>query len=127
MTSTDSDDILAQLSAREPIFHRRQFGATRDALERMIDPAFWEIGASGKIYRRDFVIETVLERYAGGPEPHDWPCRDFTLTPLAERLFLLSYVLEEPERITRRSTVWRLADDGWKIAFHQGTPMEAPA
>ena len=89
----------------------------------MIDDAFWEIGASGKVYRRDYVIETLLERYAKGPEPHDWPCRDFTLTPLSEELFLLSYVLDEPGRMTRRSTIWRQTNKGWKVAFHQGTLM----
>ncbi|MGO6691684.1 hypothetical protein ACCS54_05145 [Rhizobium johnstonii] len=33
---------------------------------------FFEIGASGRIYRRDFVIANLLERYKQ-PERHDWP------------------------------------------------------
>jgi hypothetical protein len=123
MVQHESNDLIEQLSLREPIFHRREFGTTRDDLERMIDHGFWEIGASGSVYGRDYVIETVLQRYSDGPEPHDWPCRDFTLTVLAEKLFLLSYVLEQPQRTTRRSTIWRLSDDGWKIVFHQGTLM----
>lgn len=113
--------ILKELSAREPIFHRREFGTSRPELDGMIDPDFWEVGASGKIYQRSFVIETLLERYQSGPEPHDWPCRDFKLTVLAEGLYLLSYVLEEPGRISRRSTIWRWSGNGWKIVFHQGT------
>jgi hypothetical protein len=123
MSDLQLGDILKELSAREPIFHRREFGASRADLERMTDEAFWEIGASGNVYRRDYVIETLLERYVRGPEPHDWPCRDFTVTPLAEGIFLLSYVLEEPERVTRRSTIWRRTDEDWTIVFHQGTPM----
>ncbi len=123
MSDLDLDHILRELAAREPIFHRRQFGTSRADLEAMIAEDFWEIGASGKVYRRDYVIETSLERYEGGPEPHDWPCQDFTLTVLADELFLLSYVLEEPKRITRHSTIWRRADGGWKIVFHQGTPI----
>lgn len=123
MSDLPLDDILEELSAREPIFHRREFGTSRADLERMIDEAFWEIGASGNVYRREYVIETLLERYARGPEPHGWPCRDFTVTPLADKLFLLSYTLEEPGRVTRRSTIWRLTDEGWKIVFHQGTPL----
>ncbi|OJY69458.1 MULTISPECIES: hypothetical protein [unclassified Rhizobium] len=119
------DEILKALCAREPLFHRREFGTSRADLERIIDDAFWEIGASGSIYRRDFVIETLLERYSRGPEPHDWPCRDFSLTPLAMDLFLLSYILEEPRRVTRRSTIWRSTNEGWKVVFHQGTPMHA--
>jgi hypothetical protein len=118
------DDILTALSAREPIFHRREFGTSRADLERMTDSGFWEIGASGRIYHRDFVIENLLERYARGPEPHDWPCRDFTITALADSLYLLSYTLAEPDRTTRRSTIWRQTNDGWKIVFHQGTPTD---
>lgn len=120
---SDLDHILKELAAREPIFHRREFGTSRAALERMSDDNFWEIGASGKVYQRDYAIETSLARYEIGPEPHDWPCRDFTITALADELFLLSYVLEEPQRTTRRSTIWRHADEDWKIVFHQGTPM----
>lgn len=126
MSDLQLNDILEELSAREPIFHRREFGTSRADLECMIDAAFWEIGASGNVYRRGYVIETLLERYAKGPEPHHWPCRDFTLTFLAEGVYLLSYVLEEPGRITRRSTIWRRSEEGWKIVFHQGTLMQSP-
>ena len=112
--------ILAELAAREPIFHRREFGTSREALEAMTDEAFWEIGASGKVYRREFVIANLLERYRE-PEPHDWPCRDFTISRLADDLYHLSYVLEEPDRLSRRSTFWRSTATGWKIVFHQGT------
>lgn len=122
MNDVQLDQILNELSAHEPIFHRREFGTSRADLERMTDEVFWEIGASGKIYQRAYVIETLLERYEEGPEPHDWPCRDFSITALAESLFLLSYTLDEPERVTRRSTIWRRTDEGWKIVFHQGTP-----
>lgn len=117
------DDVITELSAREPIFHRRKFGTTRGDLERMTVEAFWEIGASGKVYQRDQVIDTVLKRFADGPEPHDWPCRDFRLTTLSDGLFLISYILDEPGRVTRRSTIWQETGEGWKVVFHQGTPM----
>jgi hypothetical protein len=123
MKELQLDDVLQELSAREPIFHRREFGTTPTELERMTDDLFWEIGASGNVYHRSYVIERLSERYSQGEELHDWPCRDFTITPLANGLYLLSYVLEEPERVTRRSTIWRLSDEGWRIVFHQGTPI----
>jgi hypothetical protein len=44
---------------------------------------FFEIGASGRIYRRDFAISNLPERYKQ-PERHDWPCRDFSVRRLAE-------------------------------------------
>ncbi|MFD0915426.1 DUF4440 domain-containing protein [Pseudahrensia aquimaris] len=112
--------VLQALKAREPIFHRREFGISREALEAMTDPEFWEVGASGKTYAREYVISNLLHRYQA-PEPHDWPCRDFKLRQLAVDLFLLTYVLDEPDRCTRRSTIWKREEDQWKIVFHQGT------
>ncbi|MBP2560443.1 hypothetical protein J2857_003212 [Neorhizobium galegae] len=120
MTEPSIETVLAELAAREPIFHRREYGTSREALEAMTDEAFWEIGASGRVYQREFVIANLLERYRE-PEPHDWPCRDFTINRLAEDLYHLSYILEEPDRLTRRSTFWRSTAAGWKIVFHQGT------
>ena len=120
MDEQSIETVLAELSAREPIFHRREFGTSREALEAMTEETFWEIGAGGKIYRRDVVIANLLERYRE-PEPHDWPCRDFTISRLADDLYHLSYILEEPDRRSWRSTFWRSTSTGWKIVFHQGT------
>jgi hypothetical protein len=120
MQAEDLDRILAELKVREPIFHRRQFGTSRTDLERMTADDFWEIGASGRIYARDYVISNLLERYVQ-PEPHDWPCREFSIQRLAESLFLISYTLDEPDRTTRRATIWRHEEFHWKIVFHQGT------
>ncbi|WP_085422691.1 DUF4440 domain-containing protein [Xaviernesmea oryzae] len=120
MADPSIETVLEQLAAREPIFHRREFGTSREALEAMTDEGFWEIGASGRVYGRDFVIDNLIERYRD-PEPHDWPCHDFTISRLADGLYRLSYILEEPGRRTRRTTLWRNTPEGWKILFHQGT------
>ncbi|ARM90778.1 hypothetical protein GGE16_005798 [Rhizobium leguminosarum] len=120
MHKLDLDAILSELAAREPIFHQREFGTSREDLLKMTANDFWEIGASGKIYGRDFVIERLLERYKS-PEPDDWSCTDFLIRPLAENLFQLNYVLQQPGRQTRRTTLWRRQDGVWQIVFHQGT------
>lgn len=122
MQKSDLDAILSELAAREPIFHQREFGTSREDLLKMTADDFWEIGASGKIYGRDFVIETLLERYKT-LEPDDWACTDFSIRPLAENLYQLNYVLQQPDRRTRRTTFWRKRDEVWQIVFHQGTVM----
>ncbi len=120
----DEVEILAALQAREPIFHRREFGTTRADLEAMTTPDFWEIGASGQIYSRDYVIKTLLERYKT-PEPHELTCSNFALRKLAADLFLLTYTLKQPDnRLTRRATIWKRKGGTWQIAFHQGTVIE---
>ena len=118
MTDLSLESALEELKPREPIFHRRSYGTRLEDLEAMTDEAFWEVGASGRVYHREF--SNLLERYKS-PEPHDWPCSDFSIQKLAENLFLLHYILTEPDRMTRRTTIWKHTESGWKIVFHQGT------
>jgi len=118
--------IEAALVAREPIFHRPEFGTTRADFERMTDPGFWEVGASGRRYARAFVIDTLVARYA---MLHDdpWETSEVYCQRLADDLYLLTYTLAQGVRVTRRSTLWRRAGDDWTIVFHQGTIVEAAA
>ncbi|EKD71695.1 MAG: hypothetical protein ACD_46C00122G0002 [uncultured bacterium] len=46
--------VLYELKKREPIFHRPEFGTTRKDFENMTVEDYWEIGASGQRYDRDF-------------------------------------------------------------------------
>lgn len=122
MSTSALDLILAELSAREPIFHRREHGTSREALLDMTSEDFWEIGASGKPYSRDFVIRTLLERYRENEEA-DFSCSEFRIRQLAEDLYQLNYLLRQPGRLTQRTTLWRRNGGRWKIVFHQGTPV----
>jgi len=126
ITPSELRAIEAELIAREPIFHRPEFGTKRADFERMTDPGFWEVGASGRRYARAFVIDTLVARHAA---PHDdpWETSDFCCQSLADGLYLLTYTLAQGARITRRSTLWRRAGDDWVIVFHQGTLVENAA
>ncbi|MYN18214.1 DUF4440 domain-containing protein [Rugamonas sp. FT107W] len=125
MLNSHLEAILSELSAREPIFHRREFGTSREDLLKMTADDFWEIGASGAVYDRNFVIATLLERYQS-PEPDDLVCSDFTIRQLAHGLYQLNYVLQQPGRRTRRTTLWRKTNEAWQIVFHQGTVISEP-
>lgn len=117
--------VLEELSAREPIFHRPEHGTTRADFERMTAPDFWEIGASGRRYSRELVLDTVEKRYAQGPYPDVWETADFYCRVLAPELFQVTYTLLQNQfRKTRRSTIWRRTAEGWQIVFHQGTIVE---
>ncbi|CAN7356898.1 DUF4440 domain-containing protein [Rhizobium sp. LjRoot254] len=120
MLKSHLNSVLDELSAREPIFHCREFGTSREDLPNMTADDFWEIGASGKAYGRDFVIENLLERYKTR-EPDDWSCSDFSIRQIGEDLYQLNYVLQQPGRRTRRTTLWRKIGEAWQIVFHQGT------
>ena len=116
--------ILEQLKSREPIFHRPEFGTTRAELERMIHPEFWEIGASGRRYSREFVL-AELERRRQNPHEDIWETSGFHCRQLASDIYLLNYTLIQHKiRKTRRSTIWQQTEVGWQILFHQGTIVQ---
>jgi len=127
-TLPDCLPILEELKQREPIFHRREYGTSREALENMTTSSFWEIGASGKQYGRDDVFKVLLARYAQQPtdefETGNWATKDFCCQKISADSYLLTYILIQGIRITRRSTIWRYENEAWKIAYHQGTIVE---
>ena len=60
----DENKILDELKSREPIFHHpEKFGKTKEDIKAQMCDAFWEVGASGNVYTKQDVIETLLERY----------------------------------------------------------------
>ena len=116
--------ILEALQAREPIFHRPEHGTTRADFERMTAEEFWETGASGKRYGRDVVLDELERRYSAAEYHDEWETSDFYCQQLADDLYLLTYTLAQGRRITRRATIWRMTNNGWKIVYHQGTIVE---
>lgn len=114
--------IAEQLRAREPIFHHAPAGATHEVFEAMTAADYWEVGASGRVYDRAFVIQTLVDRHACD---HDdpWTIDDFAVRALAADVFLATYQLDQAGRRSRRATVWRRTVDGWIAEYHQGTVM----
>jgi hypothetical protein len=127
--TADKDlEILTELIQREPIFHQPEFGRTRSELEEMTDVNFWEVGASGRRYCRDYVLTEVANRYQdsayrgvhSAPE-NTWETKDFYCREIAAENYLLTYTLVQADRVTRRTTIWQRTSNGWKILYHQGT------
>ena len=120
--ATDSDlaGVLEELKNREPIFHRPEWGTARSDFENMTAADFWEVGASGRRYSRDYVLHELERRYQN-PVADEWETSDFHCRKLAPDVYLLTYTLLQGARKTRRATVWQHTAAGWKIVFHQGT------
>lgn len=115
------EQATVELRAREPIFHRPEFGTTREDFDRMMEAEFFEIGASGKLYSRAFVLDVLAERQ-GEDDPEPRIAGEFAVRHLGGSLYQATYVLlQPPARYTRRSTLWRYDDEAWTIVFHQGT------
>jgi hypothetical protein len=108
--------VLEELRQREPIFHHPELGTARRDFENMTDANFWEVGASGRRYSRDYVLNT-LENRPPNPDEASWM--------IAADNYLITYTLLQGARVTRRSTLWRRTHAGWKILYHQGTMAES--
>ena len=123
MLTLDENQVLKELKSREPIFHHpNRFGTTKQAILDQMDEAFWEVGASGQVYTKQDVLETLLIRYQDPHYRDVWETSDFKLRPLAMDYYLLTYILIQDEsRITRRSTLWRRTNERWVVVYHQGT------
>jgi len=116
-------DAEAELRALEPIFHRSPPGTSRAQFAAMVADDYWEVGASGTVYRRDEVLDVLERRYA---DPAYDPMAglgvsDFACRAADERTWLVTYGLRQDARLTRRLTLWRREGDTWVALYHQGT------
>jgi len=124
ITDPALNEVLKELVRREPIFHRPECGTTRADFERMTAPDVWEVGASGRRYSRDHILAELEKRHEY-PIVENLQAEDFHCRELAPGIYLLTYTLfQEKVRKTRRSTIWELTPEGWKIVFHRGTIVQ---
>ncbi|MGI8675326.1 MAG: DUF4440 domain-containing protein [Nocardioidaceae bacterium] len=117
--------VLDELQRHEPLFHRLELGTTRADFDAQTAPGFWEVGASGRCYSREFVWAILEPRYAAG-EPDVWETGQFHCQELATGTYLLTYVLRQDERVTRRASIWMRSQEGWQVVYHQGTVVAEP-
>jgi hypothetical protein len=115
------EGALDELRRREPIFHTKEFGMTAAERERVVAPEYWEVGASGRRYSREFILKGLEEKLPVDAAEAGWSCSEFGLRRVGPEIYLLTYTLDQAGRITRRSTVWQKTGEGWRILFHQGT------
>jgi len=94
---------------------------------------FHEVGASGRRYSRESVLDGVVKRYEApqydgieSPPESSWKTMDFECLEIAANNYLLTYTLIQGARVTRRATIWRRNGAAWKIVYHQGTIVENP-
>ena len=126
-TESDLHSVLEELRRREPIFHRPKFASDRDGFEQMMSPDYWEVGASGRRYSRDFILRTLEEDPPVDADAAGWQSWDHECRRLGPETYLLTYTLRQGERLTRRVTIWLSTPEGWQVLYHQGTIVSADA
>jgi hypothetical protein len=126
-THTDPNllPVLEELKGREPIFHTREFGSSRQDFEKATAAGYWEASATGRRYSREFILSELEKHPPVDAAAAGWECHDHALRQLGEHVFLLTYTLRQLQRITRRATIWQRTSEGWRILYHQETVVAA--
>ena len=114
-------DDAQQLYELEESLWRAETRFDQSYMDKVLAPDFFEFGRSGKTYSRQ-------ECLTAAPQKIDatLPLKNFKMHALDAANALVTYVSEvkydEMER-ANRSSLWTKTSDGWKLRFHQGTPI----
>lgn len=129
MSEPELQRVLAEVRAREPLFHRREFVHDDESFEASTTAGFWEVGASGRVYSREVVRQALRERWRTPLEDdlvaENWQLAEEQIEQIDASTYLFTYLLRQPGRTSRRMSIWqRSADSSWRVAYHQGTVVE---
>ncbi|MHA7269576.1 RNase H family protein [Arthrobacter sp. HLT1-20] len=83
----------------------------------LLHPDFEEIGASGRRWSRQEVLEMFNDE-----EPAAVELQVLSLSQVDTSTALLSYRSVSPAGSALRSSLWQVEDGQWRLRFHQGTP-----
>ncbi|WP_288129841.1 DUF4440 domain-containing protein [Microbulbifer sp.] len=91
-------------------------------LGELLSKDFKEIGASGACFGLSKILEHI-------PHERDWSAttQDWDFRVLSEGIVQVMYkaCIEKPGSATavysRRTSIWRLEGESWKMVYHQGT------
>ncbi len=116
--------LSSRLKDLEESLLSEMFRKNSERLNELIADEFIEIGKSGKIWTKQSVIEALnKESYT------EIVITGFNLKLLTENIALVTYTAHHkqkgnPSSKSLRSSIWKMADNKWKIIFHQGTPSD---
>lgn len=80
---------------------------------------FVEHGCSGAVWTRGRIVSAPVDEVIVIRLPLD----DQQLRQLASDTWMLTYVAHQPDRSCRRVSIWQELSEGWRLRFHQGTPL----
>lgn len=110
-----------QLRALEEALWKSETRYDLSFQEKIFAMDFIEFGRSGRIYSRSEAIRTEGQEIRA-----KLPLPNLTFRMLDQNTAQLTYVSEvqyEELEIANRSSIWIKTAEGWKLRFHQGTPV----
>lgn len=118
-------DGVAEAIAGELQLMSPEVRASRALAERLLDPDFAEVGASGRRWDRQSMLAELPAMSGASPDgPRPEPV-DLTGVELARGVVQLRYETTFGGRRALRSSIWRKLDEtsGWRMFYHQATPV----
>lgn len=93
-------------------------------MEKILHPDFAEVGMSGRTYDR---TETIDARRPSQAYENTLPHENYSLELVDEDVAMVRYISRPKyggvERPSHRSSIWVDTNEGWRLRFHQGTPL----
>lgn len=94
----------------------------REWMDRMLHPDFTEVGHSGRAYDREATIDAEPSQFE-----FELPLEGYRLLLIDEDVALVHYVSrivsDDSPPPVRRTSIWVNTNQGWRLRFHQGTPL----
>ncbi|MDE2836715.1 MAG: DUF4440 domain-containing protein [Chloroflexota bacterium] len=91
-------------------------------MERVLAPGFFEFGRSGRAYSREETLAIPAR-----PIDARFPLTNFDTRLLGPDVVQATYTSIETydgeEQVANRSSIWLRTGDGWRLLFHQATPI----
>jgi uncharacterized protein (DUF952 family) len=92
-------------------------------MDRMLHPEFAEVGMSGHTYTREATIAAPGDEIGAV-----LPLEDYRLELIDEDVAMARYVSHDRQtgemRHAHRTSIWVNTNEGWRLRFHQGTPLD---
>lgn len=119
MASTPADDVAqvidAELALLSPSVRR-----CPAEVEQLLDHEFREIGSSGRVWSRAELVAALAQE---ADNESAIGAVEMAGEIVGPDLVLLSYTSAGRGSRTRRTSLWRRSDGGWRLLHHQGTPL----
>jgi len=111
-------EILIELEKK---LENKEYRASREKLEGLLDDEFREVISSGEVWGREKVINALVATSS----LDDYNTYDFEVVELAQNIGLVLFKTknEDGTVITQRSSTWRWKNGAWKNVFHQATRL----
>jgi uncharacterized protein (DUF952 family) len=96
----------------------------REWMDRVLHPDFGAVGRPGRPHSRSDTLQAPAE-----PIEIDLPLEAYSLALIDEDVALVRYISRQisdgSDRSAYRTSVWVNTNEGWRLRFHQGTPLAA--